>query len=51
MEKKWSKALDEGKTVDVDIEPIYTDDSGRPSSINVTENIDGNIKTYQILNK
>ncbi|WP_053058530.1 DNA/RNA non-specific endonuclease [Pedobacter sp. BMA] len=51
MEKKWSEAIDNGKSVEVNIEPRYTDGSSRPSSFKVVENIDGNIKTYKIINK
>ncbi|MCZ4223983.1 DNA/RNA non-specific endonuclease [Pedobacter rhodius] len=51
MEKKWSNAIDEGKSVEVNIEPQYTDASSRPSSFKVVENIDGNVKTYKIINK
>lgn len=51
MEKKWSKAIDEGKPVEINVKPIYTDASARPSSFKIVENIDGNIKTYRIINK
>ena len=50
MEDNWKKSLDEGKTVDVKIEPVYTDASGRPSSFEVTETIDGVEKTRTITN-
>lgn len=50
MEDRWKKALDEGKEVEVKIEPVYTDASGRPSSFEVTETIDGVEKTKTVAN-
>lgn len=41
MERSWHDALKSGKTVDVKIQPIYTDDSKRPASFNVTYKIGG----------
>lgn len=40
LEGSWKKALDKGKTVEVDITPIYTDGSRRPTSFIVKETID-----------
>jgi filamentous hemagglutinin len=41
MEKKWEKALREGKKVDYKIKPIYEGKSQRPDKIYVTYEIDG----------
>ncbi|HFR4112168.1 TPA: DNA/RNA non-specific endonuclease [Yersinia enterocolitica] len=35
MENSWAKALEDGKPVKVKINPIYTDDSNRPSSFEI----------------
>lgn len=40
MENSWAKDLKAGKKVDVKIQPIYADDSKRPSSFNVTYSVD-----------
>lgn len=40
MENSWAKDLNAGKKVDVQIQPIYADDSKRPSSFNVTYSVD-----------
>ena len=50
MEKKWADALNEGKKVKVDIEPIYKDATSRPHSFEVTEWINGVEKTHTINN-
>ena len=50
MEKSWAKALDEGKTVEVKIEPIYTDETARASSFRVTQTIDGIPREKVIIN-
>ncbi|WP_339373291.1 DNA/RNA non-specific endonuclease [Xenorhabdus bovienii] len=36
MERTWADALKTGKTVDVKIQPRYSDNSARPSSFNVS---------------
>ncbi|PHM29423.1 DUF637 domain-containing protein [Xenorhabdus innexi] len=41
MERSWHDALKSGKTVDVKIQPIYTDNSKRPVSFDVTYKIGG----------
>ena len=46
MEKSWAKALDNGKNVDVRIEPIYSGISQRPISFEVEYKI-GNGKWIQ----
>ena len=46
MENSWAKALDNGKTVDVKIEPIYSGTSQRPISFEVEYKI-GNGKWIQ----
>ncbi|MBE6049541.1 MAG: hypothetical protein E7214_02485 [Clostridium sp.] len=48
MEKSWAKALDNGETVDVKIEPIYSGTSQRPISFEVEYKI-GNGKWIQFL--
>ncbi len=40
MENSWAKELKAGKTVDVKIQPIYSDNSNRPVSFNVTYKVD-----------
>ncbi|WP_242976205.1 DNA/RNA non-specific endonuclease, partial [Clostridium butyricum] len=40
MESSWAKALDNGKTVDVKIEPIYSGTSQRPTSFKVKYKVD-----------
>lgn len=40
MENSWAKALDNGKTVDVKIEPIYSGTSHRPISFKVKYRVD-----------
>lgn len=39
MENSWADALKNGKQVNVKIEPVYSGQSGRPSSFNVTYKI------------
>lgn len=48
MEKSWAKALDNGETVDVKIEPIYSGTSQRSISFEVEYKI-GNGKWIQFL--
>lgn len=40
MENSWAKDLKAGKKVDVQIQPVYADNSKRPSSFNVTYSVD-----------
>lgn len=46
LENTWKKSLEEGKTVEVKIEPIYNGNSSRPSKFEVTYKIDG--KKYEV---
>ncbi|WON77937.1 DNA/RNA non-specific endonuclease [Serratia sp. UGAL515B_01] len=39
LENSWAKALEDGKPVKVKINPIYTGDSGRPSSFEIKHTI------------
>lgn len=41
LEKEWEQALKDGKSVNVEIEPQYSDDSRRPDSFIVGYKIDG----------
>lgn len=41
MENSWADALKDGRQVNVKIEPVYTGNSKRPDSFNVTYSIDG----------
>ncbi|WP_206677269.1 DNA/RNA non-specific endonuclease [Capnocytophaga canimorsus] len=50
MEKNWAEKISEGKQVDVKIEPIYSDNSARPSSFKITEVIDEVINKRTIIN-
>ena len=50
MEKKWAKALDKDKRVEVDIKVIYNSSSVRPDRFEVTYFIDGNMEFKEILN-
>ena len=51
MENKWAKALEEGKEVTVDIQPIYEAGSKRPSSFEVIYEIDGKEYFADFLNQ
>ncbi|MEI5949496.1 DNA/RNA non-specific endonuclease [Bacillus albus] len=51
LEQKWSQALADGKTVKVKIEPIYLDDSIRPSQFKIAYEINGEIKKVRIKNQ
>lgn len=44
MENSWANALKEGKQVNVKIEPVYSGNSQRPTSINVRYSINGSRK-------
>lgn len=41
MEKNWADQLRQGKDVKVKVEPIYGDNTGRPTHFKITETIDG----------
>lgn len=41
MENKWAKALEEGKEVTVDINPVYEAGSKRPTKFVARYTIDG----------
>ncbi|MDR1845022.1 MAG: DNA/RNA non-specific endonuclease [Citrobacter amalonaticus] len=41
----WAKDLKAGKQVDVQIQPVYSDNSKRPSSFNVTYSVDNGSPT------
>ncbi|MCX8648769.1 DNA/RNA non-specific endonuclease [Gilliamella sp. B2776] len=47
MENKWVKALEEGKTVKVKIEPIYNSSGIRPYKFEVSYYIDGKDTIYK----
>ncbi|MCU4770615.1 DNA/RNA non-specific endonuclease [Bacillus toyonensis] len=51
LEQKWSQALADGKTVKVTIEPIYSDDSIRPSQFKIAYEINGEIKKIRMKNQ
>jgi len=51
LEQKWSQALADEKTVKVKIEPIYSDDSIRPSQFKIAYEINGEIKKIRIKNR
>ena len=41
MERQWGIAASEGKTVEIEITPVYTGDSVRPDKFEVVYRIDG----------
>ena len=41
MERQWGIAASEGKTVEIEITPVYTGDSVRPDRFEVVYRIDG----------
>lgn len=51
MEKRWAKALKEGKTVEVDITPTFTGTSQRPDNYIVKYTIDGKLHHQVIPNQ
>ncbi|PEL45492.1 DNA/RNA non-specific endonuclease [Bacillus toyonensis] len=51
LEQKWSQALADGKTVKVKIEPIYSDDSIRPSQFKIAYEINGETKKIRMKNQ
>ena len=51
MEEEWAKAIEEGKTVEIEIEVKYEDDSGRPSSFDVYYTIDGEVHVKSFENE
>ncbi|WP_336433180.1 DNA/RNA non-specific endonuclease [Frischella perrara] len=51
LENKWAKALRKGKTVKVEIKPVYQDTDIRPTKFNVSYSIDnGRFRHTEILN-
>ncbi|RNL55905.1 DNA/RNA non-specific endonuclease [Pedobacter jejuensis] len=50
MEKNWAEQLKNGKSVKVKIEPIYSDNTIRPSAFKITETIDGITEKLTIFN-
>ncbi|MDH0897221.1 MULTISPECIES: DNA/RNA non-specific endonuclease, partial [unclassified Pseudomonas] len=50
MEENWAQALRDKKSVKVHIELIYTDDTMRAGTFNVTEVIDGTSRKIKINN-
>lgn len=50
MEKNWASQLEAGKTVQVKIELVYTDDTMRAGTFKVTEVVDGTKRKIKINN-
>ena len=50
MEKNWAEQLKNGKSVKVKIQPIYSDNTIRPSAFKITETIDGITEKLTIFN-
>jgi hypothetical protein len=50
LENTWKKALEEGKTMEVTIEPIYKGDSIRPSEFKIDYTIDGKKRRINLTN-
>lgn len=50
LENTWKSALQEGKEVNVKIEPIYEGDSARPSKFKVDYTIDGKAYSERLTN-
>ena len=52
LENGWAKLLQEGKTVKVEIKPVYQDTDIRPTKFNVSYSIDnGRFRHTEILNQ
>ena len=52
LENGWAKSLQEGKTVKVEIKPVYQDTDIRPTKFNVSYSIDnGRFRHTEILNQ
>jgi hypothetical protein len=51
IENSWAAALKEGKSVYVEIKPVYSGQSKRPSRLTVTELIDGKQQEYTVPNE
>ena len=51
IENRWAAALKEGKSVYVEIKPVYSGQSKRPSRLTVTELIDGQQQEYKVPNE
>ena len=50
MENDWAKAIEHGKTVEVDIRPVFKGDSKRPTGFKVKETINGKSKIREFKN-
>lgn len=50
LENEWSRAIQGGKTVDVNVEVIYDGDNLRPSEFVIVYYIDGEEQTKRITN-
>ncbi len=50
MKNDWAKAIEQGKTVEVDIRPIFKGDSKRPIGFKVKEIINGKSKIREFKN-
>ena len=50
LENEWSRAIQGGKTVDVNVEVIYDGDNLRPSEFVIVYYIDGEEQTTRITN-
>ena len=50
LENEWSRAIQGGKTVDVNVEVIYDGDDLRPSEFVIVYYIDGEEQTKRITN-
>ena len=52
LENGWAKLLQEGKTVKVEIKPVYQDTDIRPTKFNVSYSIDnGRFMQTKLLNQ
>jgi hypothetical protein len=50
MEKNWAANLKAGKSVTVNIQPVYTDSTIRPAYFNIRETINGVTRSFRITN-
>jgi predicted ribonuclease toxin of YeeF-YezG toxin-antitoxin module len=50
MEKRWAGEIEKGNTVDVKIEPQYSDGTNRPSHFKIKETINGETNSITIRN-
>ena len=51
MENRWAKSAAEGKTIEVEIEIVYSNNSKRPDRFIVTEKIDGKMNKIPFKNQ